>query len=585
MFGKKSPGSKYDDDDDDGDHDYETLSEHYMTIADFNSQANDGLSFQEGTNVSVITKNPSGWWFVEAGTKEGWVPSSYLEKSFKPHSNDTSKAKSKPSPPTRNDIHVHKSSSRLEEASNKPKPKPPAPVRRDTHSNKSPVSISLSNKSKPPPPVRRDIVLHSSVSVGDDHTDLGHSVSPPVPTKPKPFKKPVAAKQKSDGGSVAAMAAVLSQGLNKQNERRSSIENEDRRPSVSKKPIVPRRDTTAGTPSDLAFKSNSLKRSSSSDSVREVERPPDTRLSKSPYPGRPLNKQMSDSKPMKFLRKSTENLLAAQADEETKLSSSPVPTPRKSFSTTRVTSPKPLPAKTPSPSTVKPVLSGHNGQMKKPTPPTRNNVPPSNSQTLKLAGLEKALKKGKSPPLVTNRQPYIPNKKPSPPQRPNNSPHVSTIKAKKTPPPRPGNSPAANRKVTYVTIADYGGYDDSSLSFSEGENVKVLEKKQDGWWYVEIGNREGWVPSTFIEKSEKPDRPLPPIRKPTVSRPKPLPPVRKENTCRAVADYSIPVYEDSGINLIENEIYEILERSDSGWWFVKKDREEGWAPSSFLESL
>ena len=91
--------------------------------------------------------------------------------------------------------------------------------------------------------------------------------------------------------------------------------------------------------------------------------------------------------------------------------------------------------------------------------------------------------------------------------------------------------------------------------------------------------------STFIEQSEKPDRPAaPPVRK-AVPRPKPRPPVRRENMCRAVADYTVPVYEDSGISLEENEEYEVLEKADSGWWFVKKDGVEGWAPSSFLESL
>ncbi len=571
MFGKKSPQS-FDDDEDL--HDYETLSEHYMTIADFSAQAQDGLSFQEGTHVSVITKNPSGWWFVESGNDEGWVPSSYLEKSFKPK--DTSKPK--PQPPSRNDIPI---ATRIEETNivSKFKTKPPTPARRDTQS-----PVPLSNKSKPLPPVRRDIGPRSN---SDDSTDLGHSVSPPVPTKPKPKKLSATPQKFNEGGSVAAMAAVLSHGFNKPSDRRSSIDKEDRRPSVSKKPVVPRRDTTAGRPPDITFNKDSLKRSSSSDSLREVERPIDTRLSKSPYPGRPLSKQVSDSstnRPMKFLRKSTENLLAAQADEEKKMSSSPVPAPRKSIvSTIRVNSPKPLPKTSSTSQLSKPVMPG---QIKKPAPPTRNNVPPSNSQTLKLAGLERALKGGKSPPsTITNKRVNTASKKPSPPQRPNNSPSVNTIKTKRTPPPRPGNSPAANKKVTYVTISDYGGYDDASLSFGEGESVKVLEKNPDGWWYVEIGNREGWVPSTFIEKSEKPDRPLPPIKKPVAGRPKPPPPVRKDNMCRAIAEYTIPVYEDSGINLVENELYEILERSDSGWWFLKKDREEGWAPSSFLEPL
>ena len=397
-------------------------------------------------------------------------------------------------------------------------------------------------------------------------------------TKPRPSvsKRPVVAPRKStDGGtSVAAMAAVLSQGFNTPGERRSSVD-DNRRPSVSKKPIVPRRDPAP----ENKGKSDSLRRSASSESLREIDRQVDERMAKTPNVGRPLNKQVSDSKPMKFLRKSQENLLAAtQAEEERQQqsSSSPVPAPRKSISTIKVAgSPKFMPKSTSASSVAQPKSTP------KPPPPSRNHIPPSNSQTLKLAGLEKALKSGKSPPVMPVKRPINNTlsaggtKKVSPPQRPKDSP---AQKQKKTPPPRPGNSPAVSRKISYVTIADYGGHDDASISFSEGETVKVLEKNPDGWWYVEIGGREGWVPSTFIDKTDKPDRPAPP---PVRSKPRP-PPVKKDNMCRAVAEY---VTEDSEIDLMENEEYEVLEKADNGWWFVKKGSAEGWAPSSFLESL
>lgn len=626
LFGKKSPDSV---EEEEGSHDYETLSEHYMTIADFQAQANDGLSFKEGMEVSVVTKNPSGWWFVEAGNKEGWVPSSYLQKSFRPH-----EATVKPSLPRRNDI-VKKNS--VEENGVKLKPKPPPPSRNNGSTDKVSPPLS-SNKPKPPPPVRKDIQKTNSVG---DMVDMGGGKrSPPtVPsTKPKPAvsRKPSGGQQEEGGSSVAAMAAVLSQGLNK---RMSSADEMDRRPTVSKKPTVARRGTNVperaslneSTTSNESFQevdippgdrlsktqypgkplskqisdsaafnkpkkplpppkreqgpdqNSSLKRSSSSESLRDIDRPVDNRMSKTPYPGRPLNKQVPDNnKPMKFLRKSQENLLAAQADEEkNEEGDSPVPAQRKSFSTNKLTSPQTI-HKSRSVSEVK--------SKPKPPPPTRNHIPPSSNQTLKLAGLERALKSGKSPPAAGKIKRPTPSgpttvinkKKASPPSRPKTSPV-----AKKTPPPRPGNSPALAKKVTYVTISDYCGYDDSSISFKEGEDVNVLEKDPNGWWYVEINKQEGWVPSTFIEKSEKPNRPVPPVKKPVsiAPRPKPRPPVCRENMCRAVADYSTPVYEDSGINLIENEEYEILEKSDNGWWFIKQGTTEGWAPSSFLEDL
>ena len=555
----------------------------------------------------MITKNPSGWWFVEAGNSEGWVPSSYLEKIHKPHGankqnmTESVKPKAKPSLPVRKDINktspeIVTSKPHEEKDSFKPKAKPPPPARKDLNGAVGGKQPAVSNftakqsdntakpKAKPSPPQRKDI--SSFVMPKPDGDDgIGQPKSPPISNKPKPSvaKKPSIGHRISNEGdsSVAAMAALLSQGLNKPVvNRRSSTEDrnqEARHPSVSKKPFVPHREPIR-PPSYEANKKDSLRRSSSSDSIREVERPPDTRLSKSPYPGRPLNKQLSDTKPVKFLRNSTENLLAAQTEEENRLSVAPKPIPRKSFASSKDQSPT-APRRTIT-------VSNPTSVQSKPAPPSRNHIPPSNNQTLRLAGLEKALKSKKSPPVRPVKKTVSATtaaKKPSPPKRPNSSPN----KAKKTPPPRPSNSPAGSRKITYVTIGDYCGYDDSSLSFNEGESVKVLEKNSEGWWYVEIGGREGWVPSTFIEMtSAKPERPSLPVKKPTpVSRPKPTPPVRKDNMYRAVADYTTPVYEDSGVNLVEDGIYEVLEKSDGGWWFVKIGDQEGWAPSSFLEPV
>ena len=60
----------------------------YVAIADFAAgNAGDGLSFKAGTTCSVITKNATGWWSVDMAGKEGWIPSSYLErKHSKPNS-------------------------------------------------------------------------------------------------------------------------------------------------------------------------------------------------------------------------------------------------------------------------------------------------------------------------------------------------------------------------------------------------------------------------------------------------------------------------------------------------------------------
>ena len=59
-------------------------AEVYITAADFTDQAGDGLSFKAGEHVEVISKNSSGWWYVQLNNEEGWVPSSYLDKVTQP---------------------------------------------------------------------------------------------------------------------------------------------------------------------------------------------------------------------------------------------------------------------------------------------------------------------------------------------------------------------------------------------------------------------------------------------------------------------------------------------------------------------
>ncbi|KAJ8317011.1 hypothetical protein KUTeg_004915 [Tegillarca granosa] len=52
----------------------------YCTVAEFSDSVGDGISFQTNERVTVLDKTETGWWFVKIGDKEGWAPSSYIEK-------------------------------------------------------------------------------------------------------------------------------------------------------------------------------------------------------------------------------------------------------------------------------------------------------------------------------------------------------------------------------------------------------------------------------------------------------------------------------------------------------------------------
>ncbi|XP_061171561.1 SH3 and PX domain-containing protein 2A-like isoform X2 [Saccostrea echinata] len=65
--------------------------------------------------------------------------------------------------------------------------------------------------------------------------------------------------------------------------------------------------------------------------------------------------------------------------------------------------------------------------------------------------------------------------------------------------------PPKQKKTQYVTIADFTDTVGDGISFSKGESVEVKQKTADGWWFVRIGNNEGWAPSTYIEGREMGD--------------------------------------------------------------------------------
>lgn len=245
---------------------------------------------------------------------------------------------------------------------------------------------------------------------------------------------------------------------------------------------------------------------------------------------------------------------------------------------------------------VPPVPSGQSSQQpKRPSPPNRP----------------------KAPTATTKAASGGPQKPSAPPNRPQ-APKSGT--AKRPPPPvvRPSITSKA-KTPSYVTIGSYSadGGDSSCLTFDEGIEVEVIEKNNDGWWFVNIENKEGWAPSTYIEEKKagssgpspgprRPGRPNPAaLAKPSaeagkerdfpqandndtsIPKPKPRPRPRKATTafCRATDSYDMEGDEDGELTLVKGRVYELKEKSDSGWWLMKDGDTEGWAPSNYLQQL
>ncbi|CAG06175.1 unnamed protein product, partial [Tetraodon nigroviridis] len=118
--------------------------------------------------------------------------------------------------------------------------------------------------------------------------------------------------------------------------------------------------------------------------------------------------------------------------------------------------------------------------------------------------------------------------------------------------PKPPEPPAV--EAEYYTIADFQSSISDGISFRGGQKADVIEKNPGGWWYVQIGEMEGWAPSSYIDKRKKPNLSR---RSSTLTRPKvppPAPPVKKQDSEEAPASDSSsfkasdppsrPVYEE-----------------------------------------
>ncbi|XP_068607609.1 SH3 and PX domain-containing protein 2A [Brachionichthys hirsutus] len=94
--------------------------------------------------------------------------------------------------------------------------------------------------------------------------------------------------------------------------------------------------------------------------------------------------------------------------------------------------------------------------------------------------------------------------------------------------PQPQEPPAV--EAEYYTITDFHSSISDGISFRGGQKADVIEKNPGGWWYVQIGEMEGWAPCSYIGKKNKPNLSR---RTSTLTRPKvppPAPPVKKQDS-------------------------------------------------------
>ncbi|XP_030643262.1 SH3 and PX domain-containing protein 2A [Chanos chanos] len=153
--------------------------------------------------------------------------------------------------------------------------------------------------------------------------------------------------------------------------------------------------------------------------------------------------------------------------------------------------------------------------------------------------------------------------------------------------PQPPEPPSV--EAEYYTIAEFHSCLSDGISFSGGQKADVIEKNSGGWWYVQIGEKEGWAPCSYIDKRKKPTLNR---RTSTLTRPKvppPAPPVKKQDSKERVrpsslgtevaGTYSRPVYEEP-----EYDVPSVGLDLDCELEFLPGDSSSKASPSSSLYS-
>lgn len=149
-----------------------------------------------------------------------------------------------------------------------------------------------------------------------------------------------------------------------------------------------------------------------------------------------------------------------------------------------------------------------------------------------------------------------------------------------------------------IAISDFTAREASEASFCNGDKVEVLNDAELEWWFVKIGEHEGWAPSSFFvlegsanatasqstflckdtfghngydsvysEIESDPDRPRFPAQ--------------------YVALDDFRAQDESMVSLKAEDVVTVTQEAQGGWWYANHTdgSGEGWVPSTYLRLL
>ncbi|KAJ8348020.1 hypothetical protein SKAU_G00266090 [Synaphobranchus kaupii] len=119
----------------------------------------------------------------------------------------------------------------------------------------------------------------------------------------------------------------------------------------------------------------------------------------------------------------------------------------------------------------------------------------------------------------------------------------------------------------YVAVTNYEKQESSEVSLLAGQVVEVIEKNESGWWFISSDDAQGWVPATCLEAQDDPD---------DFSLP-------GEEEEKYTVIYPYTARDKDEINLVKGVTVEVIQKNLEGWWKIRHQGLEGWAPASYLK--
>ncbi|NWX83673.1 SPD2B protein, partial [Nothoprocta pentlandii] len=120
----------------------------------------------------------------------------------------------------------------------------------------------------------------------------------------------------------------------------------------------------------------------------------------------------------------------------------------------------------------------------------------------------------------------------------------------------------------YVVVADYQKQESSEISLCVGQVVDIIEKNESGWWFVSTSEEQGWVPATCLEAQDG------------VQDEFSMLPDEEE---KYTVIYPYIARDQDEMNLDKGAVVVVIQKNLEGWWKIRYQGQEGWAPASYLK--